>query len=464
MFTKNKKISLLSYWTRSYLLTLIIGLIVLLVLSTFWLRFTTKEQRLDMMELLADMTVQQITHEYTVPNMRVEDFLRLREMSEMRVLDPFIFITDTQGEIITMNRPMMEMEPTFSFVKFIEKEKVVQQFTLQARDMYVVKKEVKRADEIIGYVFAVEYKENITKMNQQVGYLFAFIVVLGILGWGAIYFLSKRLTKPIRDVANAATLIQNGEYQVQLRTNYKEREIDELVTSFKEMAKKLEQLEKTRTELLAGVTHELKTPVTSISGLLQAVRDGIVDGDEARNFIEMACEETTKMKTMVMDLLDYNSYAVNAVPIERTVANAHETVGQIINTFSMTRPIQIELMGENTAQIEFDKVRLEQILANLLTNAIHASDGECKVLVRLHVEGSFVRIDVTDNGRGIPESEQPYIFERFYRGEEKKYAVRGLGLGLSLSKMMAQSMDGDLLLKETSPKGTTFSLYVKKSN
>jgi len=463
MFTKNKKISILSYWTRSYLLPLIIGLIVLLIISAFWLRFTTINQRIEMMELFAEMTVQQITRESPEPNAHFDDILRKEELHEMR-LDPFIFVTDTDGEIITMNRPMLEMENTFSFASLIENNEVVQQLTLQEKEFYAVKKEVELEDELVGYVFAFEHKENITRNHQQFGYLFAFILIMGILGWIAIYFLSKRLTKPILDVANAATLIQNGEYQVQLRTNYKEREIDELVTSFKEMAKKLEQLEKTRTELLAGVTHELKTPITSISGLLQAVKEGIVDGEEARKFIEMAYDETTKMKTMVGDLLVFNSFAVDAVPIERSIADAQETVAQIANAFSTTRPIQIELMGSIHAQIEFDKVRLEQIFANLFTNSIHACDGECKVLVELNEDGSFVRIDVTDNGRGIPENEQPYIFERFYRGEGKKYAVRGLGLGLSLSKMIAQSMDGDLQLKGTSPKGTTFSLYVRKSN
>src|SRR5699024_11404234 len=92
-----------------------------------------------------------------------------------------------------------------------------------------------------------------------------------------INFLKKQLKKPIKDVAEAAELIKEGNYEVQISENVREKEVYELIRSFKEMAIKLEKLENLRTELLAGVTHELKTPVTSISGLLQAIKDGVVE-------------------------------------------------------------------------------------------------------------------------------------------------------------------------------------------
>ncbi len=112
--------------------------------------------------------------------------------------------------------------------------------------------------------------------------------------------------------------------------------------------------------------------------------------------------------------------------------------------------------------VEIDLVRFQQIFTNLFTNAKQAMKGQGKITVTLSETNDDVLISVEDTGGGIPTEEQTLIFERFYRGENKKYEVRGLGLGLTLSKMMAQSIGGDLRLIESSEKGTTFEVKISK--
>lgn len=332
---------------------------------------------------------------------------------------------------------------------------------------YVIKKEIKLENEIIGYVFIMESKEKLTQVNQEYGQLAIFILSLGILGWVAIYFLSRRLSRPIMKVAEAAKKVQDGNYDLQLSSTIKEKEVYELVSSFKDMAIKLQQLEKTRTELLAGVTHELKTPVTSISGLLQAVEDDVVTGEEAKEFIKMALVETTKMKTMVGDLLAFNSFAVDAVPVKIEQYHVNKLLEEIIAQWNIThKNEQIEIHYQSPIEeqmISVDIVRMQQIVTNLLTNAEQSMPYGGKILISLQEHESFVEVEIQDNGSGIPIDDQPFIFERFFRGENKKYAVRGLGLGLPLSKMMAQSIGGDLLLAKSSEEGTTFKILCKKS-
>lgn len=102
-------------------------------------------------------------------------------------------------------------------------------------------------------------------------------------------------------------------------------------------------------------------------------------------------------------------------------------------------------------------------MTNLQNNAKQAMDQAGEIEATLHEDEAQILIDVADSGKGIPTEEQPFIFERFYRGEGKKYQVRGLGLGLSLSKMIAQALGGDLVLLKSSPDGTVFRLYVPKS-
>src|SRR5699024_406191 len=152
----------------------------------------------------------------------------------------------------------------------------------------------------------------------------------------AIYLLSKRLSKPITDVATAAEKVKDGNYDFELPKNIPEKEVHQLIKSFKEMSEKLKALETLRTELLAGGTHELKITVTLMSGLNQAVEDGVVEEEEADEFLEISLQETKKMKTMVEDLLAFNSFVANAVPLQLQVYDAEKLVNDVIHQWKVT--------------------------------------------------------------------------------------------------------------------------------
>ncbi|WP_431030177.1 ATP-binding protein [Lysinibacillus sp. LZ02] len=466
MFSNKKKVSLLTYWTRNYVLTLVIGLTILLVISALWIRHTTTEHRVEMMEVMADEAVILITNIATgVSPEKVNPFFERREPNSVRDINPIVYMTDTTGTILSTNRPFPSAS-TLNFHDIIQQSGEVQHIKSEDGKYTIIKRSIVIDEELVGYVFVVEKNKTLTAVKQEFGFLVLVITCIGLLGWGAIYMLSKRLSKPIMEVAAAAKLVESGQYTISLPIDVKEQEVDELVTSFKEMVTRLEQLEKTRTELLAGVTHELKTPVTSISGLLQAVNDDVVTGDDAKEFIQMALTETTKMKTMIGDLLAFNSFSVNAVPVEVEAFHVNILVEEIIRRWGATHPrikLSVATLEEDT-HVQADLVRVQQILVNLLTNAEQAMDGSGNIHVSLQTDEQFIVVDVKDNGCGISLEEQPFIFERFYRGEQKKYKVRGLGLGLALSKMMAQSLGGDLVLIASTEQGTIFRLKLVKAS
>ncbi|GLC90022.1 HAMP domain-containing sensor histidine kinase [Lysinibacillus piscis] len=465
MFQKNKRIPLRQYWTTRYAWTLLIGLAIIFCSSVLWIRYTTLENRLELMTFLADETVSRLTENGGAMG-NIPSFIGERERLNMKDINPTLYIVDMEGNLITSNRPT----PPRNMKNILDKQEEIQQqkITLNGREVveYVVKRKIELDNQVVGWVLVIDKKENLTRVNQAYGQLALLIGTLALIGWGAIYLLSKRLAHPIKQVAEAAKMVQEGHYQFDLPQNYKEAEIYELVTSFKEMAMRLEQLEKTRTELLAGVTHELKTPVTSISGLLQAVKDDVVTGEEATEFIQMALGETAKMKTMVGDLLAFNQFAVGAIPVKLKTINANQLVRDAV--------IQWEVMQDDEAvnvyiqplasaiDVHADHIRVQQIITNLLTNARQAMQAGI-ITVTLQEQEEHISIFVQDTGSGIAQEEQSFIFERFYRGEQKKYAVRGLGLGLPLSKMMAQSMGGDLRLVDSQPSGTCFEITIPKA-
>ncbi|MFC4386664.1 ATP-binding protein [Gracilibacillus marinus] len=464
----NRTIPLQRYWTSRFLLTLIIGLIIVATVSALWIRHTTLENRLQVMEFMAEETARKMAdlqEEELPPGMDIHRFLE----GEGRFLDiegkPTIYITNTDGMVIYENvREVLQnkqIEPSY----LTEEDDVQEVNNGQTNSIYyVVRKPIEIDDAIVGYVFYVEQKDKLAKVEQAYGQLTIMILSLLVLGWIAIYVLARRLAKPIKEVADAAKQIEDGNYQVELFTDAKEEEVAMLIQSFKEMAQKLEKLETLRTELLAGVSHELKTPVTSISGLLGAIQDDVVEGEEAREFLNISIKETEKIKKMVDDLLAFNTFAANAVTVSLDSYLINELMKESIQLWEKTQGSQgivitSQLLQEDK-EVQVDYVRVQQIMMNLLHNANHATSTNGTVKIQLSLQNNFIQIDVADNGIGIKEEEQTYIFERFYRGENKKYSIGGLGLGLPFSKMIAQALGGDLLLVESSPNGTTFRLIL----
>ena len=284
-----------------------------------------------------------------------------------------------------------------------------------------------------------------------------------------IYALSRKISRPIQNVANAATQVRKGNYDIYLKEEEtREEEIYELVESFKAMTSRLKQSDKMRAEFLAGVTHDLKTPVTSISGLIQAVKDDVVTGEESKEFLDISLKETQRLQRMIEDLLEYNSVSAGAFKIQLEQENMNQFIQEISHRWKVTQEdkkftLQVDVPDQVlTGQI--DTLRMQQIIINLLNNAKQAIEEEGSIKICLYKEDrSVIGIDIIDDGRGIPKHEQEFIFEPFYRGENKKLEVRGLGLGLPYSKMLAKAQNGDLFLKESTEEGTIFTLYIKES-
>lgn len=466
---KNKKrTTLLRYWTTRYLVTLVIGLIILGAGSLWWIQKTTLENRLNLMEYLAVETANRVIQSDGM--MGVDPFFNRMLEERARVLqiekEPELFITDLNGEAV-FSRPRRmgkgHLGPQSLNKLYIPSEVLENSDTIQKLEaegvgtIYAVKAPIMDGENQIGWVVLMQNADELSEIKQEYRLLIILLVGLGLLGWMIIYLLSKRILKPIQDVAYAAAQIKDGNYDYNLNTESNEQEIYELVSSFSEMTNRLIQLEKLRAELLAGVTHDLKTPVTSISGLVQAVRDGIVTGAEKEEFLDITLKEVNRLQTMIADLLDFNALAAGAFTIRTEYSNMNDIIQNIVREWTLTLPHAIQyqvFVPDKVLYRTIDPLRLQQIMINLLNNSYQAMDGNGTITVVLTED----YIDIRDSGSGIPEKEQSYVFERFFRGEKKKLKVRGLGLGLPFSKMLAKALQADLILKESNSNGSTFSI------
>ncbi|HZG82061.1 MAG TPA: HAMP domain-containing sensor histidine kinase [Brevibacillus sp.] len=469
MNRKKRRTSLFRYWTTRYLLTLCVGLLVVGATSSYWMQHSETTKRLDIMKLMAAEIAERVVEVNGQIRMAPFLFRILDSRQKSLHLDykPILLVVDAK------KKPLFDGPGPFSgelrqlLPALLEENQDTKKITLsRGEQVLFVKHTILVDQQVAGWVLLFTADKDVMRNSTQFQLLFIMLISLGLLGWLVIYLLTKKLSQPIKDVAVAANQIVTGNYEIHLDKERPEQEIYELNHSFKEMADRLRQLEMMRTELLAGVTHELKTPVTSISGLIQAVKDDIVSGEEAKEFLEICSKETSRLQKMVEDLLDFNSFAVGDIQIRKEQQNMNELIVEISHQWhiAMEREdltVEIEKPDHDVMALT-DPMRVQQILYNLLNNAAQAIPTAGRIVLRLSETGDEIRIEVQDNGCGIPEEEQSLIFERYFRGEEKKQMLRGLGLGLSFSRMIAQALGGYLSLKESSQAGSTFLLVLRK--
>ncbi|MGG1658545.1 HAMP domain-containing sensor histidine kinase [Brevibacillus sp. NRS-1366] len=470
MFIKNKEpVSLLRYWTTRYLITLCVGLVLIGGLSAYWVKYAATEKQLEVTRLFAEEVADRVVDD--VGNVLVGDKLhqvldnRRKFMGVDRNL--LLFIKNEKGEVI-YNRPGMVPPPLMQALpRLIAQADTADKVKQPSGDtLYVIRKELEFNDVSVGKVILLFPETDIKVSKEQIQYLVIMLGSLGVLGWSVIYFHARKLSDPIQNVVHSARRIVEGNYDIAINKPIKEREIHELVYTFKEMADRLRQLESMRTELLAGVTHELKTPVTAISGLVQAINDEVVTGDEQKEFLEICLKETKRLQKMVEDLLDFNSFAVGAIAVQQEEQNMSKLIREIASQWKITQDIETVTLTTHIPEAEttifIDPGRVQQVLINLLNNAKQAVGNEGTIGLVLYETPEDMRIDVKDDGQGIPFDEQSLVFERFFRGSNKKDKVRGLGLGLSFSRMIAKALGGDLILGQSSPAGSTFTLILPK--
>nr|WP_275899486.1 HAMP domain-containing sensor histidine kinase [Bacillus piscicola] len=450
-------------------MTLIIGLLLVAVLSIIWIRHTNMEHRLSVTKYLVQEIADRFVEEQegkAVPRAGIIDYIEQRKNLLDTEIDPIIYIVNAKGKVIANPFDRNPYSEEYFPLQLLKPENSIQRLQLEnGAQSYIVKTPILYEDITVGWVVAIQPARKLTEMNEEYRLLAIMLVSLALIGWATIYFLSRRLSRPIQDVARAATHIKEENYNFTLPEEIREQEVHELVHSFKDMAGRLQQLEGLRSEMLAGVTHELKTPITSITGLIQAVRDNVVEGEEADEFLHVSLQEANRLKAMVSDLLAFNSFVAHAVPVTLETHEINSLVKEVLHQWQVAN--ETDEMKVTVAYLEIprnvqvDAIRFQQIIVNLLNNAKQAIQGDGRV--HLSVKGGGpeeVNIDIIDDGPGVKDEDKELIFERFFRGNNKKYDTHGIGLGLPFSKMMARSMKGELRLKESNPGRTVFSLQL----
>ncbi len=270
--------------------------------------------------------------------------------------------------------------------------------------------------------------------------------------------LSRRVSRPIERLNRSATRLAEGDYGAPFDAGGY-REVEELSSTLSHTSQELGKTEGLRRELIANVSHDLRTPLTLITGYAEMMRD--IPGEDTPENMQVIIDEARRLTSLVADLLDLSQLQSGTGEMHLERVNLTEEVAAIIARFAkFSGPEGFSVAFEHDADafVTADGARLSQVVYNFLTNALaHGGSGKT-ITVRQTVQDGRVRLAVADHGAGIPEDQLPYIWDRYYKVDEPHVrASSGSGLGLSIVKSILQQQPGVQYGAESTPgQGSTF--------
>lgn len=287
----------------------------------------------------------------------------------------------------------------------------------------------------------------------------AAIVAL-VLALVLAYGMAQWVAAPLQHITAAARRVASGKYEP-IRPEGP-REVQELASAFNEMSAQVEASEKSQRDFVANVSHELKTPLTSIQGFAQAILDGAASTpDELRQAASVIHTEAGRMHHLVLDLLDLARFDAGTISLEKQPVELRELLESVSRRFEvLAREAQVSLetrVGDMPAIIG-DGDRLAQVFDNLVENGLKFTPAGGQVRLEAERNGEFAEIRVSDTGPGIAPQELTRIFERFYQTDSSRQGgrERGAGLGLAIVREIVLAHGGSLTVQNNPPQGALF--------
>ncbi len=269
-----------------------------------------------------------------------------------------------------------------------------------------------------------------------------FMVVVSIL-------LVRRFVNPLADVIYAARDVAGGNLKTRIPMKGPQ-DLRSLSESFNEMAASLERSDRERRDMLADIAHELRTPLSVIRGRLEGIVDGIYTENGPQ--VSMALEQTYLLQRLVDDLHLLTLAETRKLPFDKSTVNVVSIIERVLEMFAaeaQEKNISLSFPEQNgNLSASVDPQRFEQVISNLINNALRYVPNAGKVWITANETPDGVRIAVNDNGAGIPDEDLPYIFDRFWRKDKSRSRTTGgTGLGLAIAKQLVEAQGGKIQAK-----------------
>lgn len=278
------------------------------------------------------------------------------------------------------------------------------------------------------------------------------------------FFLIRQLTGPLRKLDHASRLVAAGKFDERVDIHSAD-EIGRLANSFNEMAASLEASEQVKKRLIADISHELRTPITAVRTTLEGLRDGLMEPtQETLAALHDKILLTTRLVQDLHQLALADAGRLSIQPVWCSIESILDTILETIGVQLEDEDIRlVREIAADLPMIEADAQRIEQVLLNLLANAIRYTPTDGSILIRAKQMDQDIQVVVCDSGPGLSESDLRHAFDRFYRADEARASDTGAGLGLSIAKALIEAHGGRIWAENAPDGGACFAFTLPVS-
>ncbi|MBE5809999.1 MAG: HAMP domain-containing histidine kinase [Clostridiales bacterium] len=288
-----------------------------------------------------------------------------------------------------------------------------------------------------------------------------------ILAGLVLFFILRGMMKPLARLTDAARAMAEGEFAVRVPETKSTREVEELSVAFNSMADELSQVEDSRREFVANVSHELRSPITAIRGYIEGMRDGVIPLEEQDKYLGIVSDESKRLSHLIGELLALSRLEREDTDLECTDFDICDLMERVF----LRRTGDLERRGMDVecdfdpepCFVHADMARIDQVLVNLIDNAIKFTPDGGLITLRVRAENGLCTVMVADNGVGVLPEDRPRVFERFFTADRAHTSGKGTGLGLSICQRIMEMHGQKIRLLDTEEGAAfAFTLALKK--
>ena len=395
--------------------------------------------------------------------------------TELFASDSLIFITDRHGNILFTSKQtddtlLANIVPNGVFNELVM-QKILQssgtlgdlfenEYITSAKTIYI-------RDELVGSVFVCSSAENLNKLVELMvkTIIMASLWVL-LAALIAVYFITEKIIGPLKDMGKAAKSFASGKFDVRVPVIGHD-EVAELAQAFNNMANSLASLEDMRRTFLANVSHDLRTPMTTIGMTIDNIIAGAIPEEKHQYYLEFIGSEVLRLSRLITSLLDITRIQAGDRKFTMEPFDICEMARMILFSFEQkidAKRLDVEFDIDNdNMMVIADRDAVYQILYNICDNAVKFSKEEGKYKISLHAKDKKVFVAVYNEGAGIPKDDLPYVFDRFYKADKSRGLDKtGTGLGLFIAKTIIDAHGEDIWVRSEENRFCEFIFTLKQ--
>lgn len=297
--------------------------------------------------------------------------------------------------------------------------------------------------------------------------IWALAILAIIIASIVIYYLSQKiLIKPLSNINDVAKKISKGDVGIRVAVN-SDDEIGELAKSFNDMADSIAKVEDNRREFISNVSHEIRSPITSIKGFIGGIIDGVIPKEKENYYLTLAYEETQRLTRLVNDLLDLSTIESGRYTLNIVKFDINEIIRRTVIKFETKineKNLLVDVVfDKEVLNVKGDLDRIMQVATNLIDNAIKYVDDKGKIRISTKIKGDKVLVSIFNESKPLSEEDLKYMWERFYKSDKSRTSKVSTGLGLPIVRSILTQHGEDIYVKNTKDGEVEFTFSLKKA-